>query len=164
MSIGTVLMNSPDERGDPHLWGHLQEVALLGAAAALDRPALAALAEASAIAVFVPPIAAGFDSACVLPYEVQSAVHAMDALHQRFGLPRYATWAQQARAWFDGRNPGRAPVYDRLTGRVADGVDDGRISLNSGAESNVCGGLALLSEASAGAEALERNRRSARTH
>ena len=143
MSLGTVLMNSPDERGRPHLWGHDQEVALLAAATTLDSPFLAQIAEVSANELFVPAIDSGFDAPCVQPYELHATILAMDALYAATAQVRYATLAQQARAWFFGRNPAHAPVYDRKLGRVADGIDEGRVSLNSGAEANICGGLAL---------------------
>jgi hypothetical protein len=50
----------------------------------------------------------------------------------------------QARAWFDGRNSAKKPVYDRATGRVLDGIDDGRLNPHSGAESNIVGAQALV--------------------
>jgi hypothetical protein len=37
-------------------------------------------------------------------------------------------------------------VYDRRRGVVYDGIDDGRLSRNSGAEANIEGALALLQE------------------
>jgi hypothetical protein len=35
-------------------------------------------------------------------------------------------------------------VYDRVNGRVNDGIDDGRLNPHSGAESNIVGAQALL--------------------
>jgi hypothetical protein len=145
-SAGT-LMNSPDERGRPHLWGHVQEAVLVEAARTLDRPELLGIALASAGLVYDQVIESGFDLPHTHPYDVQSAVFVMDRLHAVTGELRYETAAAQARAWFSGRNPARAPVYDRDTGRVADGVDGGTISRDSGAEANVCAGLALIDDA-----------------
>ena len=39
-----------------------------------------------------------------------------------------------------------APAYDRASGRVHDGIDDGRLNANSGAESNIVAAQALLPE------------------
>ena len=138
-----VLMNSPDERGQPHLWGHVQEAALADASVVLERPDLLSVAVTSAEAVFTAVIESGFDRPHVHSYDVQSAVFAMDRLATVTARPRYAEMAQMARSWFDGRNPAAAAMYDRATGRVADGLDDGRVSDRSGAEANVTACLAM---------------------
>jgi len=138
-----MLMNSPDERGRPHLWGHVQEGVLADAALLLDRPDLLTLAASSAEAVFADLIESGFDLPHVHSYDVQSAAFVMDRLAAVTGQTRYAQMAQAARNWFDGRNPGGAAIYDRAAGRVADGLDDRRVSDRSGAEANVTAGLAL---------------------
>jgi hypothetical protein len=141
-----MLMNSPDERGRPHLWGHVQEAALAGASIVLKRTELLDLAVASAEAVFGEVIESGFDLAHVHSYDVQSAVLVMDRLAAVTGQERFADAARKARRWFDGRNPASAVIYDRATGRVADGLDDGRVSDRSGAEANITAGLALMDE------------------
>jgi hypothetical protein len=109
----------------------------------LDRPELLTLAVTSAEAVFAEVIESGFDRRQVHSYEVQSAVFVMDRLAAVTGEPRYADLALKAREWFDGRNPAGAAMYDRATGRVADGLDDGRVSDRSGAEANITACLAL---------------------
>jgi hypothetical protein len=141
-----MLMNSPDERGRPHLWGHVQEAALADASIVLDRPDLLTLAITSADAVFADVIDSGFDIPHVHSYDVQSATFVMDRLAAVTGQTRYAEMARAARSWFDGRNPGGAAIYDRATGRVADGLDDRRMSDRSGAEANVTAGLALAGD------------------
>lgn len=143
---GGMLMNSPDERGRPHLWGHIQEAVLVDASVALDRADLLTIAVSSAEAVFVEVIESGFDLPHIHSYDVQSAVFVMDRLAAVTGRPQYAELAQKARHWFDGRNPAGAAVLDRATDRVADGLDDGRVSDGSGAEANVTAGLALLND------------------
>lgn len=140
---GEVLMNSPDERGRPHLWGHVQEAALADASTALQRPGLLEVARRSARAVFEEVIESGFDLPHVQPYDVESAVFVMDRLGAATGDPLYLELAGKARAWFGGRNPAGAPVYQRDRGRVADGVDGGVVNSHSGAEANLSGGLAL---------------------
>lgn len=141
---GDVLLDG--ETTVVHLWGHSQETVLAQAAAVLDRADLLETARRSAEAVFVPAIASCFDLSLVQPYGVACAVHAMDALAGATGEARYTELARNARAWFDGRNPARQPVYDRVTGRVADGIDVDRISRNSGAESNIVAAEALFAE------------------
>jgi len=143
---GGMLMNSPDERGRPHLWGHVQEAALAGASVVLKRTDLLDLAVASAEAVFGEVIESGFDLPHVHSYDVQSAVFVMDRLAAITGQERYAEAAGKARRWFDGRNPAAEVIYDRAAGRVADGLDDGRVSDRSGAEANITAGLALLGD------------------
>ena len=142
-----VLMNSPDERGRPHLWGHVQEAVLAQAAGCLQRPDLITIACRSADAVFGEVIASGFDLPHVQPYAVQSAVLVMDSLHAATGQARYGSSALQARAWFSGRNPAHLPVYLRDLGRVADGVDEGNVNQHAGAEATISAGLALLDDA-----------------
>ena len=41
------------------------------------------------------------------------------------------------------------PVYDRERGRVADGLDEGRINVNSGAEANIVAAEVMLDQAAA---------------
>jgi len=144
--LGGMLMNSPDERGQPHLWGHVQEAALMEAAQSQHRPELAAIATRSADAVFTTAIESGFDLQHVAPYDVQSAITVMDTLFKRTGHAPYGAAASRARAWFDLRNPSHSPVYMRDEGRVADGVDTGAVSRDSGAEANICAGLALIDD------------------
>ena len=141
-----MLMNSPDERGRPHLWGHVQEAVLADASAVLGRKDLRALAVSSADAVFVEVVESGFDLPHVHSYDVQSAVFAMDRLAEVTGEPRYGELARKARSWFDGRNPAGAAIFDRAAGRVADGLDDGHLNDRSGAEANISAGLALLDD------------------
>lgn len=149
--IGDILMNSTDEQGAPHLWGHVQEAALAGAATVLDRPDLLRVAETSAMALFAPVIESGFDLPHVQPYDVQASISVMDALTEATQLVGYADLGALARQWFYGRNSAGRPVYDATAGVVADGIDAGVISRNSGAESNVVAGLALLDDAIAAA-------------
>ena len=90
----------------------------------------------------------GFDRISVTPYDVTSTVFSLDRLAAATGEERWRIWgARDARAWFEGRNTAGAPVYDRARGRVADGIDEGRISENSGAEANIEAGGALLEAA-----------------
>lgn len=141
-----MLMNSPDERGRPHLWGHIQEAVLADASVFLNRDELRKVAMNSADAVFVEAIESGFDLQHVHAYDVQSAVLVMERLATVTGRPRYLELALKARGWFDGRNPAGAAVFDRTTGRVADGIDDGKLNDRYGAEASISAGLALLDD------------------
>ena len=141
--IGGILMNNPDERGMPHMWAHVQEGILADAGACLNEPALVEAARRSASALLEPTVRDGFDLISATPYDVSSVVFGLDRLAVATDDGRWSALAADARAWFDGRNPARAPVYDRARGRVADGIDEGRVSENSGAEANIeaAGGL-----------------------
>jgi hypothetical protein len=153
--FGDVLMNSADETGTPHLWAHVQEAALAGAGVSLGRPDLVGVAAASAAALVAPAIESGFDMPHVQPYDVHSATCVMDALTAATQQVAYADLAALSRQWFAGRNPSGRPVYDRSAGTIADGVDAGAVSRNSGAESNIVGGLTLLEDAISSAAARD---------
>jgi hypothetical protein len=142
--IGDVLMNSPYETGTPHMWAHVQEGVLASTAALLDEPELLEIALASAEALIVPAVRSGFDLPGIAPFDVSSCVYSLDRLHLATGDERWSSLAADARAWFHGRNPAGAPAYDTRRGRVADGIDEGRISENSGAESNIVAAEALF--------------------
>jgi hypothetical protein len=149
-----MLMNAREETGRPHLWGHVQEAALADAGALLGRDDVVGIARHSAELVFRDVITGGFEQARVQPYDVASAIEVMDRLHAVTGAAEYTDLAETARAWFDGHNPARRPVYDADTGRVADGIDGGRLSRNSGAEANVVAAQALLDRVVAQARRL----------
>lgn len=151
---GEILLNSPAETAPPHLWGHVHEGVLAEAAPILDRPDLLDRARQSANSFLIPQIDHAFPDPTVQPYGVAAAVYAMDRLYQATGDAAYALRRDQARAWFDGRNSALLPVYDRVNGRVQDGIDDGRLNPHSGAESNIVGAQALLPEVAARAGAL----------
>lgn len=142
--IDGVLMNAPEERGDPHLWAHIQEGVLADAGELLDDRTLVEVASASARALLVPIVQAGFNGPSASPYDVSSAVFSLDRLAAATGDDTWSTLAADARAWFEGRNTARQPVYDADRGRVADGIDEGRVSDNSGAEANIECAAALL--------------------
>ena len=142
--LGDVILDG--ETDEVHLWGHSQESVLVQAGMLLGRSDLVETARRSAEAVFVPAIASCFNFPVVQPYGVACAVHAMDALAAATTDTRYVRLAGEARAWFDGRNTAATAVYDRVAGRVADGIDDGRVSGNSGAESNIVAAEALFAQ------------------
>jgi hypothetical protein len=151
---GEMLMNSSYELGEPHRWAHIQEAVLASASIALADPGLLDIAVASAETVVLPAVARGFKAESTIPYEVSCCIIVCDALAAATGEERWASAAADARGWFDLRDQAGVAVYDRDTGRVADGVDGGRVSANSGAEANICAAEALLDEAVAVAEQM----------
>ena len=149
-----MLMNSPDERGAPHLWGHIQEGVLAEVSVRLGRDDWLAIAARSAELVFASTVGSGFDLVRAQPYDVASAVYSLSRVGDATGDPAFGSLATLARAWFDGRNPADRPVYDRLVGRVGDGVDGQCVSARSGAEANIVGAEALFDDAVAVASRL----------
>ena len=143
---GVTLLNYPEEPGRPHLWGHVQEAALIDAGAMLGREDLREAAVESANSVFVDVIRSGFDLPQVRAYDVQSAVFVMDRLAQGTGDSQYGELGRMARNWFAGRNSTGVPTYNQSRGRVFDGIDGRKVNPDSGAESNVAAGLALLND------------------
>jgi hypothetical protein len=148
------LMNSPDERGTPHLWGHIQEGVLACAGELLEDDDLVSTASRSAERVLAPVVRDGFALRSVTPYDVSSSIFSLDRLADTDPTGPWGALATDARDWFHGRNPAGAPVYDTAAGRVADGIDGGRISGNSGAEANAEAAAALLDRAIAVAIAM----------
>jgi hypothetical protein len=132
--------------GDPeiHLWGHLQEAALAETGTAFGRPELVECARASAESLLLTAVDSGFDFERVLPFDVSCTVAGLAAVARATRDERYAAAAACGRQWFHGRNTAGRAVYDSRRDRVYDGIDNGQVSRNSGAESNVEGGLALL--------------------
>ena len=130
--VGDILLDNHDA-AEPHLWAHLQEGVLAIAGTALDRPELVDVARRSAEAYLLPIIDGGFALPTVQPYGAAAAVYASERLHRATGEARYRAAARNARAWFDGRNPANEAIYDRVAGRVADGIDDRVVNRHSGA-------------------------------
>jgi hypothetical protein len=140
---GDFLVNAIGE--EPiHLWGHLQEVALVAAGLALHRPELVEKARLSAQGLLLPAAKSFEHARRVLPFEVSCVVSGLSAVAEATGDVQYAGAADRARAWFHGSNVAGQPVYDRRLGVIYDGIDEGRVSRNAGAESNIEGALALL--------------------
>ena len=127
-----------------HLWGHLQECALARVGAAFGRSDLVDIARTSTDSLLIPAMDAGFTFTPVLPFDVSCTVAGLAAVGTATGDERYTSAAGRGRDWFRGRNLAAQPVYDAERGLVFDGIDSGRVSRNSGAESNIEGALALL--------------------
>jgi hypothetical protein len=86
----------------------------------------------------------GFDFQRVLPFDVSCTVAGLAAVARATSDTRYADAAARGRLWFAGRNTAGRAICDARRGLVFDGIDNGKVSRNSGAESNIEGALALL--------------------
>ncbi|MGH9762701.1 MAG: glycosyl transferase family 1, partial [Blastocatellia bacterium] len=78
------------------------------------------------------------------PIEAGYTADACLAAYQITGTPHYFDMARAAAEWLLGRNRLGVRLYDTSTGACADGLDPHGASLNQGAESVICGLLALL--------------------
>lgn len=140
---GSRLLDAPGVSAI-HLWGHVQEAALAETGRVLRQTDLVECARSSADALLIPAVEAGFDFPRVLPFDVSSTIAGLDAVALATSDLRYASAATCGRRWFSGRNTAAQPVYDATRDVVYDGIDNGQVSRNSGAESNIEGALALL--------------------
>ncbi len=127
-----------------HWWGHVQEAALAVAGRAFGRPDLIEHARASAETLLLPAAQQCLTLRNLQPFDVSCVVAGLDAVGNTSDDLRFAAGAAMARGWFLGANSAGQAVYDRERGRVYDGIDEGRLSRNSGAESNIESALALL--------------------
>jgi hypothetical protein len=142
-SSGQALLNAVGVQ-PVHLWGHLQEAALADTGSALGQPDLVECARASAESLLLPAVDSGFDFQRVLPFDVSCTVAGLAAVARATSDARYADAAARGRLWFAGRNTAGRAICDARRGLVFDGIDNGKVSRNSGAESNIEGALALL--------------------
>ena len=135
----------PDVSGseEVHLWGHLQECALAEAGKVFRCAEWVQAARESADRLLAPAARLAFPAARTIPFDVSATVQGLEAVGVAGGGDHYLRLAKLARGWFAGRNAASTPVFDRRRGTVHDGIDDGRVSANSGAEANIEGGLAL---------------------
>jgi len=135
---------NPASEQSIHLCGHLQELALAEVGAQLGQRDLVACAHASAEPLFLPDVASSFDFPRVLPFDVSCAIAGLAGVARAIRDEGQAHAAGRGQAWFHGRNTAAQPVYDARQGMVFEGIDNGTVSRNSGAESNIEGALALL--------------------
>ena len=139
------LLNEPNSPHF-HFWGHIQPGALALAGARLKWTPFVDAAEQSVKLMIEPIVRGGFALPQVLPYDVSSVIFNLKSLYEVTLRSEYQDLLHLARAWFRGRNPAGQPVYDPEHGLCHDGVDNNRISENSGAESNIEGAFALMEE------------------
>ncbi len=141
-----ICLNYPEEELPPHIWGHIQEGVLALCSEILNDRSMLALAASSADKLIRPLIEGNFSLPSVQPYSVACTIFSCQQLERATHDPVYGMLVKKAQAWFDGPDPSMPAIYDRRLGRVADGVDNGRVNAGSGAESNIMAGLALIDE------------------
>jgi glycosyltransferase involved in cell wall biosynthesis len=78
------------------------------------------------------------------PEDAASAVEALLVAYKISGLKKYADQAQEAFAWFLGKNHLSQMVYDEATGGCYDGLGKHSLNFNQGAESTISYFLARL--------------------
>lgn len=78
------------------------------------------------------------------PIEAAYTAEACSTAYEVTCDPRYLEMARASAEWLVGRNRLGARLYDFATGACADGLDPHGVSMNQGAESVICGLLALL--------------------
>jgi hypothetical protein len=134
-----------------NLWGYHQLHALASAASVLDAPRLLKLCRHTVRNLIEPDIRAHFwhdyparSKHGVTAYDVSPMVQGLAAMCRATKAQRYRRLALNAAAWFYGRNDARTPMYDPTTGRCRDGITDGVVSQNYGAESAIEAGFAEL--------------------
>jgi len=86
------------------------------AGVAFERPDFIEAARRSADAVLLPVLDWCLTAEHVLPFDISCTVLGLAAVGRATGSARYARGAQQARAWFAGRNAAGKPVYDPSRG------------------------------------------------
>jgi len=84
------------------------------------------------------------------PEDVSAMVYALATAHSITGKDSYKKLMHEAFNWFLGDNSLKQVVYDRTTGGCYDGVGEGYINLNQGAESTTSYLLARLAIIQAG--------------
>lgn len=80
-----------------------------------------------------------------IAYGADATLHNLVATADATGNPAFTDLAGIAAAWYFGNNPAGAVMYDPVTGRTFDGVNqDGSVNRNSGAESTIHGLLSMM--------------------
>jgi hypothetical protein len=137
-----------------HAWGARATEALARAGKILDRPVLTAAARQEADALWTRMLLADqFPSEIArdgavraypqIAYGVGPIVEGLLALGDATEGTPYAMLGGLAATWFFGANPAAVAMYDEATGRTFDGLDEGGVNRNAGAESTVEALLAL---------------------
>ena len=136
-----------------HAWGGLAPAAVATASEVLDDPALLAAAVQDT-AQFTPQLlaAGGPDNAwsptpgeAQIAYGVDSRLQSLVATAEAAEAPGLLNVAAITAGWYFGANRSGLPAYDPATGTAVDGIErDGRVNLNSGAESTIHALLSML--------------------
>lgn len=138
-------------RAHVELWGYHQLHAVAEASRLLDDARLLIPCRHTVNNLLEPDVRAMFwrdypqrGKEGICAYMVTPIVQGLASLYRATGAKRYRELALTGSAWFYGRNDARAAVYDPTTGKCRDGISDGIVSENHGAESSIEAGFAEL--------------------
>jgi hypothetical protein len=140
-----------------HAWGNAQSGALVELSQVLESPEFRVAAQREADTFFAGLIAQGWLNACrfepefekqefpQIAYGVRGMTVGLLRLAEATGEIKYDQLAGLAASWLFGNNAAQTPMYDAVTGRCFDGINDSvSVNLNSGAESTIEALLTLV--------------------
>ena len=78
------------------------------------------------------------------PIDVACTIQTLDIFHKSLGIVKYENMMRVAFSWFLGRNHLKQTMYNPITGGCYDGLEEGNVNLNQGAESTICYLIARL--------------------
>jgi hypothetical protein len=78
------------------------------------------------------------------PIDVATTIQTLDIFRKTFGIKKYENMMKVAFSWFLGRNHLKQIIYNPITGGCYDGLEEGNVNLNQGAESTICYLIARL--------------------
>ena len=131
-------------------WGYHQLQAVARAGRLFSRADYLARCERTVQRVIAPLIQADFAAQAPwtqppqCAYDISSLVLGLEELYLATHRDVYRRQALTCADWLYGRNSASAPIHDPATGRCADGVVDGVVSPNCGAESSIEAGFVEL--------------------
>ncbi|MBU1101007.1 MAG: hypothetical protein KKA84_11445 [Bacteroidetes bacterium] len=80
-----------------------------------------------------------------IAYQLRTMLYASTEAYKVTGDSKYLKFSEEILKWFSGKNSANTPMYDPLTGRCFDGIqNEGYVNKNSGAESTIEALLAIL--------------------
>ncbi len=122
------------------------------AARLLDSPDYSVACAATVRNLIVPMVEGGCyhvypherDNQCA--YDISPMVLGLEDLYLFSGAANVRDLALTCAGWLHGNNPAAAVLYDPLTGRCADGISNGAVNSNCGAESAIEAGFIHLAQ------------------
>jgi hypothetical protein len=151
-----ILAGGPDyfvDRADSQAiqpWGYHQLQAMARAGRLFSRVDYLAACVRTVQHVITPLIQADFGAmtpwtrAPRCAYDISSIVLGLEELYQCTHRDTYRRKALACADWLYGQNASGTAIYDPATGRCADGITDGVVSPNCGAESSIEAGFVEL--------------------
>lgn len=142
-----LFLSAPNDIHHWHAWGSRQLMALAVAGKTLQRQDWINAAKKAAdnfylhlltseiLAEVNPSLVVYSAEAGQINYGTASTVEGLIELYHTTAEAQYAQWAGLFGSWWLGNNVAQFAMYDSTTGRCFDGIDPGRVNLNSGGES-----------------------------